>query len=96
MSHHEEAIAAITTRRYMLAAENMIFEFLGGSIIKYKPKQILRLQHNVANELKQQWNRIVKWKYSGRIEINNRTDLAEEVYERTLPALKSFQDMKIL
>jgi len=92
MNHHKEAISAITMRRYKLAAENMIFEFLGDSIIKYKPKQLLRLQQHVTNELKQQRNRIVKWKYSGRMEINNRTDLAEEIYERTLPALESFQD----
>ena len=89
MNHHEEAIAAITKRRYILAAENMIFEFLGDSIIKYKANQILRLEQYVAHELQQQHTRMMQWKYSGHIKIKNRTELAEEVYERMLPALES-------
>jgi hypothetical protein len=94
MNHHEEAIAAIKARKYKQAAEYMISEFLGDRVISFKPKQILRLQQHVSHELQQQRNRMVQWKYSGRMEINNRAELAQEVYERTLPALKSSQDMK--
>ena len=92
MSHHEEAIAAIKARKYKQAAEYLIFEFLGDRVISLKPKQILRLQQQVAHELQQQRNRIVQWKYSGRMKINNRAELAEEIYERTLSALEPFRD----